>query len=180
MDHRFITLIILSILIFIWVKVIIAITKSNPHPFKKKHIKFFFFNNYTLTQKTGGFQMEKSVQAKAGLQIFGHIDPKDDAGNEVPIADGSEVFSSSDETIMTVVSNPKNPKYFIGTLTGSVGDVKVQVSLNADPNAADAPDVITDFATLHVTPDLATTANLEFDDTDDAPDTTATASTSGQ
>lgn len=145
---------------------------------KPKHkIKFFFFDNYLLTTKTGGFQMEKSVVGKAGAKVYGHIEPKDLDGVDVKI--GGDVFSSSDESIMTVITNPKNPLYFIGTLTGSVGDVKVQVSIDPDANSTtDTP--VTDFGTVHVTPDLATSANLTFDDTDVAPDVSGTASTSGQ
>lgn len=174
--------IIAGCLVLTWLGIMIyAILWNAPYsryPKKRLKVKFFFDNDYLLTQqKTGGFQMEKSVQAKAGLLIFGHIEPKDDAGNDVKI--GGDVFSSSDESIMTVIPNPKNPLYFIGKLTGAVGDVKVQVSIDPDANSTeDTP--VTDFATVHVTPDLATSANISFDDTDDAPDVTGTDSTSKQ
>lgn len=169
--------IILSVLLLAWMLWAIGHPTTYRHIMfgkPKRKIKFFFFDNDLLTTKIGGFQMEKSVQALAGLLIYGHIEPKDNTGNDVKI--GGDIFSSSDESILTVIANPKNPLYFIGTLTGAVGDVKVQVSIDPDGNSTeDTP--VTDFATLHVTPDLATSANLTFDDADDAPDTTGTQAT---
>lgn len=118
---------------------------------------------------------EVSIVAKPGKLFYGHIEPEDIDGKDVDIKDGSEVYSSSDETIFTVITNPKNPKYFIGTLTGKVGVAKLQVNL--DPDAADVAgtELLSDAATITVTPDIATSVNIAFDAEDDAPDVNAPA-----
>lgn len=145
--------------------------KKPTHPKRTIRIKIFFYLSPNF--KTGGYCMELSVPAKVGKKFYGHIDPQDADKDEVEIKDGSEVYSSSDETIFTVITNPKNPKYFIGTLTGKVGVAKLQVNL--DPDAADVAgtELLSDTATVTVTPDIATSVNIEFDDTDDAPDVTS-------
>lgn len=126
----------------------------------------FFINN---NLKVGGFMAEKTFTGPAaGTQFFGHIDPKFN-GAEVEIQEDSEVYSSSDESIFTVVQNPKNPRYFIGTLTGKVGKATLQIAVDDDPGAGDVP--FNDIASISVLPGLANDMGTTFDDTDDAPDT---------
>lgn len=135
------------------------------HPKERIKIKWFFIINSQT--KVGGFMAEKVITGPANGDLFyGHIDPTFN-GTEVAIQEGSEVFGSSDESIFTVVTNPKNPRYFIGTLTGKTGEAKLTVNLDADPQEGVTP--LSDFASIRVLPGLANTSGLAFDDADVAP-----------
>lgn len=127
----------------------------------------FFINN----TKVGGFMAEINVQGPSvGQNFFGHIDPKFN-GVEVPIQEGSEVFSSSDESIFTIIPNPKNARYFIGTLTGKVGEATVNISIDDDPGEGTVP--FTDVIKVKVLPGLANDMGTVIDAADSAPDPNA-------
>lgn len=141
--------------------------RFHPHdPYRNKiKIKWFFIINSQT--KVGGFMAEKVITGPAaGDKFYGHIDPTFN-GVEVAIQEGSEVFGSSDESIFTVETNPKNARYFIATLTGKTGDAKLTVNLDTDPQEGVTP--LSDFASIRVLPGLANASGLAFDDADTAP-----------
>lgn len=155
---------IIGMLIALFLLTLLDRIFSKKKPKRPRYFVTFFINN----TKVGGFMAEVTFQGPAaGTLFYGHIDPKFN-GAEVEIQEGSEVFSSSDESIFSVVPNPKNPRYFIGTLTGKVGEAKLSIMVDDDPGEGDVP--FNDLASIKVLPGLANDMGTVFDETDEAPD----------
>lgn len=102
-------------------------THHRPKPWLVSEV---FFINQSIKTK-GELTM---VQAKI-QQVFTATwpGPKDKAGNEASVQDGSVAFSSDDESVATVEANPDGGPYSAKVTTGDkVGATTVKISADAD------------------------------------------------
>lgn len=95
----------------------------------------------------------------ATQQTTGTVEPVDKNGHPAPIEAGTSVFSSSDETVITVTEDPSNE---LTVLVKGVAAGAAQCRWKADANLGDGVQEISAFEDFTVTSSMAVAGKFTF------------------